>query len=437
MWTRRRLLATGGAAALAGAAGTALSGSAAPSGPPDLTFVSMPDFLNADVADLSGLPTWDGGMNSHNQWWQLAIDSCLRAVGTHEPDAVFVAGDQVQGRWNIDSDDRRIFGPVSQMSDPDSLARCRSAITAAGSVYYAYYKRLFAERGLRLFPALGDHEILDDRSGRLNRRWPSSGVHKGRPDNRYHLVDHAKSVWADHFTRTSEGRPVHRRRPRGGQHEFTAYAESFGSVLTLITVDVFRRTGSGVRLGVFGDQLRWLEKQIRKAKRKGHVVVVQGHIPVLGPYRVFASGNLHVPEGEKSGFWRVMKRAGADFYLCGEVHDATVVQKGSRQPVQLSHGCTYRFGFAYVVGKVWDNGRVVLEYYEMPQVSQSEELGIWASDEAKLAPNRISYTDPVLRGRLEWHNGVVLTRTEKLGVYDPRNDPYAYEKPPTNPLARG
>jgi hypothetical protein len=397
----------------------------------------MPDFLNADVADLSGLPTWDGGMNSHNQWWQLAIDSCLRAVGTHEPDAVFVAGDQVQGRWNIDSDDRRIFGPVSQMSDPDSLARCRSAITAAGSVYYAYYKRLFAERGLRLFPALGDHEILDDRSGRLNRRWPSSGVHKGRPDNRYHLVDHAKSVWADHFTRTSEGRPVHRRRPRGGQHEFTAYAESFGSVLTLITVDVFRRTGSGVRLGVFGDQLRWLEKQIRKAKRKGHVVVVQGHIPVLGPYRVFASGNLHVPEGEKSGFWRVMKRAGADFYLCGEVHDATVVQKGSRQPVQLSHGCTYRFGFAYVVGKVWDNGRVVLEYYEMPQVSQSEELGIWASDEAKLAPNRISYTDPVLRGRLEWHNGVVLTRTEKLGVYDPRNDPYAYEKPPTNPLARG
>ena len=167
------------------------------------------------------------------------------------------------------------------------------------------------------------------------------------------------------------------------------------------------------------------------------MVVVQGHIPVLGPYRVFASGNLHVPEGEKSGFWRVMKRAGADFYLCGEVHDATVVQKGSRQPVQLSHGCTYRFGFAYVVGKVWDNGRVVLEYYEMPQVSQSEELGIWASDEAKLAPNRISYTDPVLRGRLEWHNGVVLTRTEKLGVYDPRNDPYAYEKPPTNPLARG
>ena len=76
MWTRRGLLTTGGVAAILGTTGTALSGAVDVSGPPDFTFVSMPDFLNADVADLSGLPTWDGGMNSHNQWWQLAIDSC-------------------------------------------------------------------------------------------------------------------------------------------------------------------------------------------------------------------------------------------------------------------------------------------------------------------------------------------------------------------------
>ena len=436
MWTRRGLLTTGGVAAILGTTGTALSGAVDVSGPPDFTFVSMPDFLNADVADLSGLPTWDGGMNSHNQWWQLAIDSCLWAVGSHNPDAVFVAGDQVEGRWNIDTDDRRIFGQVSQGTDEVSLAMCRSAITQAGSVYYSEYKRLFAERGMPLYPALGDHEILDDRSGRRNDRWSPKGTHKGRPDNRYYLVDHAKSVWADHFTRTPEGAPVHRKRPKGSQHEFTAYAESFADVFTLITVDVFHRHERGVRLGVFDDQLRWMKKQIRKAKKKGHVVAVQGHIPALGPYRVFASGNLHMPEAEKSPFWRAMKRTGADFYLCGEVHDATAIQQGSRQPVQVSHGCTYRYGFAYLVGKVWDGGRVTLEYYELPQVSQSEELGIWATDHAKLAPNRISYTMPQLRGQLEWHKGVVLSRTEKLGVYDPDNDPYAYEKPPYGLLGR-
>ncbi|MGV3564701.1 MAG: metallophosphoesterase family protein [Nocardioides sp.] len=438
MWTRRGLLASGGVAALVGTTGTALSlaGAVDLSGPPDFTFVSMPDFFNADVADLRGLPTWDGGMNSWNQWWQLATDTCLTAVAAHRPDAVLVAGDQVEGRWNIDSDGRQIFGQVSQGTDEVSLAMCRSAITRAGQVYYPHYKKVFADRDLPLYPAIGDHEILDDRSGPLDRRWSSSGTHKGRPDNRYYLVDHAKSVWADHFTRTSSGAPLHRRRPVGSQQELTAYSVDFADVMTLITVDVFHRTGTGVRLGVFGPQLAWLEKEVKRAKRKGHVAVVQGHIPALGPYRVFASGNLHMPEGERSAFWQALERAGADFYLCGEVHDATAIQPGARKPVQISHGCTYRHGFSYLVGRVWQGGRVELEYHEMPQVSQSEELGIWATDAAKLAPNRISYSLPVVRGRMEWEEGTILSRTEKLGVFDPANDPYAYQKPPTGLLGK-
>jgi hypothetical protein len=436
VWTRRGLLATGGVAAVVGTTGAGLSGAVDLSGPADFTFVSMPDFFNADVADLSGLPTWDGGMNSYNQWWQLATDTCLWAVASHDPDAVFVAGDQVEGRWNVDSDDRRIFGQVSQGTDEVSLAMCRNAITNAGQTYYSHYKRVFADRDLPLYPAIGDHEILDDRSGPLDQRWSPSGTHKGSPDNRYHLVDHAKSVWADHFTRTDSGRPVHRRRPKGTPEEGTAYSVDFAGVLTLITVDVFHRTDSGVRLGVFEGQLDWLKKEVRRAKRKGHVAVVQGHVPALGPYRVFASGNLHLPEGERSEFWRALERTGADFYLCGEVHDATAIQPGSRKPVQISHGCTYRHGFSYLVGRVWEGGRVELEYHEMPQVSQSAELGIWATDGAKLAPHRVSYSLPAVRGRMEWENGVVLRRTEKLGVYDPDNDPYAFQRPPTGLLGK-
>lgn len=436
MWTRRGLLATSGLAALVGAGGTALSGAVDASGPPDVTFVSMPDFLNADVADLSGLPTWDGGMNSLNQWWRLAIDTCMFAIGSHDPDAVFVAGDQVEGRWNIDTDDRRIFGQVSQGTDEVSLAMCRGAITKAGQVYYSYYKKIFADRGLPLYPALGDHEILDDRSGPLDQRWSPSGSHKGRPDNRYHLVDHAKAVWADHFTRTPQGRPVHSRRPKGTPQEFTAYATSFGDVLTLVTVDVFTRTDSGVRLGVFDGQLEWMRKEVRRAKRKGHVVIVQGHVPALGPYRVFASGNLHLPEGARSELWRTLERAGADFYFCGEVHDATVVQQGARRPVQVSHGCTYRHGFSYLVGRVWAGGRVQLEYVEIPQISQSAEAGIWSSDAVKNAPNRVSYALPRNRGTLEWDNGVILSRSDKLGPYDPATDTEAMQRPRTGLLGK-
>ncbi|MFP5451399.1 MAG: hypothetical protein ACLGG9_06560, partial [Thermoleophilia bacterium] len=53
-----------GASALASLAALAASAHAqdvpAPAPPADYAFVSMPDFLNADVADLSYLPSYDG-----------------------------------------------------------------------------------------------------------------------------------------------------------------------------------------------------------------------------------------------------------------------------------------------------------------------------------------------------------------------------------------
>jgi hypothetical protein len=252
-----------GMSAVAGAATTGLvpAGSAT-AGPrsitdPLVTFVSMPDFFNGDVADLSVLPTWDEGMNSWNQSWQDAIDRCLGAVADHRPNAVFLAGDMVEGRWNIDSDDRQLFGPVTQGIDRESIVQCEGAISAAGGVYYPFVADLFASRNLPLYPAVGDHEILDDRSGPLNSRWSSSGLHNGVPDNRYYLVDHSKSVWADHFTRPG-GVPRFHRRPRGSGSEFSAYAVSFADSMTLITVDTFMRHSGGVRLGVFDAQLRWL-----------------------------------------------------------------------------------------------------------------------------------------------------------------------------------
>jgi hypothetical protein len=389
---------------------------------PVFTFVSMPDFFNGDVADLTVLPNWDGGRNSVNQSWLGAIDRCLGAVADHRPDAVFLAGDMVEGRWNIDTENRGLFGEVSQGIDPESVARCQSAITTAGGVYYPFAGDLFTSRGLRMFPAVGDHELLDDRAGPLNSRWTPSGFIKdGVPDNRYYLVDHCKSVWADHFTRPG-GRPRFARRPVGTPAEFTAYSTSFHDVLTLITVDVFSVQSAGVRLGVFQGQLAWLRDEIRHAKRRGHTVVVQGHIPVMAPNRWLASGKLRVPEGRDSTLYRVLEREGVDLYLCGEVHDSTVQQHGRRGPVQISHGCIFRYGFSYLVGKLYPDHRLVLDLYEVPLVEASFEEGLWSSDLRKWQRTLLDYGAPSHRGRLVQRDREVLTRTQKLGHYNPSHD---------------
>jgi hypothetical protein len=432
MPTRRALLrGLGGAGAASAVAGFPTSARAlgGRSSDPVFTFASLPDFFNGDVADLRVLPNWRAGdPNSVNSYWYDAIDHCLGAVAAHRPDAVFVAGDAVEGHWNIDSEGREMFGPVSQGTDPESLEKCRSAITVAGRVHYGFYADLFSSRGLDLFPAVGDHELLDDRSGPLNDRWSPSGLHKGVPDNRYHLVPHCKSVWADHFTRPG-GKPRYRRRPVGTSSEFTAYAVSFADALTLITVDMFRHGPAGVRLGVFGGQHRWLVQEIRRAKRRGHVVVVQGHIPVMWATRSFHSGRLRVPEGRDSSFYRALDREGVDLFLCGEVHDSTAIQRGRRSPVQISHGCIFRDAFPFLVGRLYESGRLVLDLYEMLVSEASAENGIWSTDSSRSQRTYLCFGDPRHRGRIVMRNREVRRATGKLGDYDPRHDPLAFRVP--------
>ncbi|MGZ4504257.1 MAG: metallophosphoesterase family protein [Nocardioidaceae bacterium] len=393
---------------------------------PAFTFVSMPDFFNGDVGDLSALPSWDGGLNSINASWEAAIDKALGAVSGHKPDAVFVAGDMVEGRWNIDSDNRRLFGAVSQGIDPLSIAQCETAISNAGRVYYGYYKNLFDQRGLTVYPCIGDHEILDDRAGALNSRWPTGGYHRGTPDNRYYLVDHAKDVWASHWTRTPTGRPRFARRPVGTPAEFTAYRVDLGTNLTLVTVDMFDRNSQGVRLGVFADQLRWLRAEITAAKRMGRVVIVQGHLPTMVPYRKWYSGDLRLPEGRRSSFYQAVTAAGADFLFTGEVHDTTVVQRGATAPVQISHGCIFRYAFNYLVGNVHRDGTVSIDYYEMPLLRASADKSIWSSDAEKRQRTELEYGDPVRRGSLVVKDHRIVKRTEKLGEYEATTDTYSY-----------
>ncbi len=431
MLSRRTVLSGLGVAGLAVAteavprASVAVSGASAD---PVFTFASLPDFFNGDVADLSGLPTWDRGPNSINAPWRAAIDTCLGAVKAHQPDAVFVAGDLVQGHWNMDTSGRELFGPVSQGIDRDSIAQCKDAIQMAGDVHYGFYRDMFAEHGLDLYPAVGDHEILDDRAAPMNHRWPPGGfLQGGRPDNRYYLVDKSKDVWAQTFTRPA-GLPRYRRRPIGTSAEWTAYAVSFADALTLITVDVFTKRADGVHLGVFNDQtglgqLTWLRDEIRRAKRRGHIVVVQGHVPTMMPTRTLYSGKLHLPEGRRSTFYQTIAREGVDLYLCGEVHDSTAIQHGRLAPLQISHGCIFQNAFPFLVGRVHADGRLVLDLYEMLITEASAERDLWCSSTTRNQRTFIEYGAPRHRGRIVQRRREVVLATQKFGHYRPLNDP--------------
>jgi 3',5'-cyclic AMP phosphodiesterase CpdA len=417
-----------GAAAVGSTTASALTARAMASpskAAPVFAFASLPDFFNGDVGDLSVLPDWDGGLNSINQAWTDAIAKCLGRVAAHQPDAVFLGGDMVEGRWNLDTDNRELFGPVRQGIDPESIAMCEAAISSAGDLYYSYHAGLFSSRGLSVYPAVGDHELLDDRSGPINDRWSPSGTTNGVPDNRYYLVEHCKDVWASHFTRRPGGTARFARRPKGTPFEWTAYAVSFADSLTLITVDMFTRQPGGVRLGVFGSQLRWLTAEIRRAKRQGHTVVVQGHVPVLTPARWLLSGRLHVPEGRSSAIYRVLEREGVDLFLCGEVHDSTALQRGRGSLVQISHGCIFRYAFSFLIGRLYPDHRLVLDLYEMPVLRASREHLMWSTDARKRQRTYIEYGDPVHRGRLVQRHRQVLKRTAKLGTYHRLHDIYA------------
>ena len=66
----------------------------------------------------------------------------------------------------------------------------------------------------------------------------------------------------------------------------------------------------------------------------------------------------------ESTFYRTLDREGVDLFLCGEVHDSTALQHGRRGPLQISHGSIFRDAFPFLVGRLYEDGRLKLDLYE-------------------------------------------------------------------------
>lgn len=311
------------------------------------TFVSFPDFLNADIGDVSSLTT---AVNSTNTAHEAAIDAVLSAMAAEKPDFVLVAGDLVNGHWYADASGVQVFGPVGTLDEK------KAAITKAANLYYSQWKKRFADRDLTVYAALGDHDVGDN-------NWPAN-------QDKAFLVPHYKQEWAKHFTLDENGNPLFAQRPVGTAYEHTAYAVRHKNVL-IVTTDVFRqddptmtidsKTGS-VRTEVSGGQLAWLDSLLASAAEDPQIdhVIVQGHVPVLVPVRQRNSSGLTIPGAGSSQFWQTLAKHKVDLYFAGEVHDmSTSNYLGVEQVV---HGgiMGYATKISYLVGRVYPE-RIELE----------------------------------------------------------------------------
>lgn len=325
---------------------------------PSFTFVSMPDFLNADIGDVRRAAGWKpGDPNSINASYRRAIDVILDAVQAENPNAVFVAGDLVEGHWGTDASKTGIFGPVG------TYAQKLAALERAADLYYGQWKERFAARGLPVYPAVGDHEIGD------NNWYPGTFKWDAFPT--------FKKAWAKHFRR-GESHPE-------GKFNGTAYAKHLTPDLLLVTVDVFSRLQDAVVAQVRGKQLDWLNSVLSSTTAKH--VIVQGHTPVLGPVTQYRSSGLMLNNGPSSAFWRAMVKHGVDLYLCGEVHDVTVLEQEG--VTQIAHGSLIAGGrMNYLVGKVYAD-RIDLEIKRIDG-ERDESAKLWQTS-SKRPPIGVTY----------------------------------------------
>ncbi|MBS2937574.1 metallophosphoesterase [Nocardioides sp. J2M5] len=375
-------------------------------------FVSAPDFLNQDVADL----TADGRTphvvkatgevaNSTNEEYDRALDHVITEMASHGTDDVLVAGDLVEGRWGRDDARTGVFGPTRT-----ERQRVR-AWRRAAAVYYPAYRDRFTAHGLTTYPAVGDHEIGDDP---WRKRRPDPWI-----DFKRRHVPLFKQVFAEQMLTGADGVARFTDRPRRGPAQDTAYAVRLDADVLLVTLDVFERRGRDVHLSVDPDQLAWLRGVLRQARRDDVPwVMVQGHVPMTGKVRTRNSSHLVYERGTRSDLWRTMVRGGVDVYLSGEVHDQTVHQRDGI--LEVSHGSLfYRGEASYVLGQATAD-QLVLENHQFRGTIGFEDR-LWTTSRQG-APGHISYPgSSVVTGTLVAHRtrGGGLRVDDAAGVLAP------------------
>lgn len=242
------------------------------------TFVSIPDFLNFDI-------------EYPQKGWEDALGFIMKSMKKEEPAFAMVAGDLVMGHW----------GPT------------KDSINKWADRYYPQWTKRWADHDLKVYAALGDHEIGDN---------PWRG-------EQAKLATHYKDAFRRHLQMPLNG-PDHMK----GTAFFWVHKNAL-----FVSVDVFEKGKSKqgeIAAGVTGKQLTWFENVLKTHRDKVDHIIVMGHTPILRPVRKFSSSGMLTEQGPESAFWKTMAKYRVDLYLCGEVHAVTCKQTDGIQ--QVSHG---------------------------------------------------------------------------------------------------
>lgn len=339
------------------------------------SFLSSPDFLNADIGDLTTLPTYRaGGPNSTS----ASIEQGLDIVTSHWQDEgvqdMFVAGDLVEGHWGLDSDKTGIFGPVR------TEKQRREAIVRAADFYYSQWLERFDRIGMVTYAALGDHDIGDNNWG---------AGHGAYPRFKLRNVDVFKHAFASNILQQPPGTPRFADHPAAGPARETAYAVRPDPEVQLISLDVFERTPTTVRMQLDPDQLAWVNQVLQKAVDDGvDWIIVQGHVPIVTPVREIGSSGLTYEGGTGSDLWQLFEKYHVDMYLCGEVHAVTMRQVGG--VTQLCHGGLFVYGFSNYIRADIQGGTMTITSKRFHAVPD-KTTRLWQTDKHKDLPEVVPY----------------------------------------------
>jgi hypothetical protein len=317
-------------------------------------FTSVPDIFNWNI-DYP-MPGWEETMD-----WYFKK---LKADG---PDFTLVAGDIMDARWY----------------EPELIKQKTEQ-------YWGGYVKRFKDYGITAYVAPGDHEYGDDK-----------GLTMGD----------VSRLFGEQFEKIME---MPRNGPKG--HIGRSFWVREGGLL-VITLDTFEDVGERFAYTVGDQQLAWME-QVLKDHKDAEFVIVQGHLPIVGPVKSKNSSASMMKDGTKSKLWKLMVTYGVDAYLCGEHHRITVHY---HQGIwQIVHGAlwgtqtdvNYMRG-VYAPGKDGKRGTLTLELMEFDVAYSGGYIGDHPHRGPKNKPREnVTLTEATLK------NGPRVTGRLTLGYAD-------------------